>query len=247
MDTYGLLGFPLTHSFSQSYFEKKFLKENTKACFLNFELDTIAKLGRIFQHYPHLKGFSVTIPYKEQIIPYLTELDSTAQEIQAVNCVKVVWDNEKFRTIGYNTDCYGFGKSLDESVLSTINSALVLGTGGASKAVVYALKKRDIPYSLVSRNPERGQYSYADVGEAVLASHRLVINTTPLGTFPDVAAFPAIPYEFLTAEHFLFDLVYNPEETAFLQKGKQKGAKVCNGYAMLCYQAERSWELWNSL
>lgn len=245
MDTYGLLGFPLTHSFSQSYFEKKFQKERTEACFLNFELDTIAKLDTIFQHYPNLKGVSVTIPYKEQIIPYLTELDNTAQEIQAVNCVKVVWNNEKFRTIGYNTDCYGFGKSLDEFGFST-TKALVLGTGGASKAVAHALKKRGIPYSLVSRSPERGQYSYADLGEAVFAAHRVVINTTPLGTFPNVTAAPVIPYEFLTAKHFLFDLVYNPEQTAFLSKGKEQGAKVCNGYAMLCYQAERSWELWNS-
>lgn len=246
MDTYGLLGFPLGHSFSKAYFEKKFEEEKRNARFLNFELPSLENYEDVFLKNPDLRGFSVTIPYKEQIIPYLSEIDGAAREIQAVNSVKVIKKRGKAYTTGYNTDYYGFGKSLDNFLPEKDYKALILGTGGASKAVAYALKMRNIPYKFVSRSPKDNQYTYEDLDESLLFDYQLIINTTPLGTFPKVTEFPNIPYQFLTSEHYLYDLVYNPEQTAFLSKGKQQGAKVCNGYEMLIWQAKRSWEIWNA-
>lgn len=246
MDKYGLIGYPLWHSFSKRYFEKRFKENGENAVFLNFEIENIATFPTLLQNTPNLKGLSVTIPHKESVIPYLDELDEAVEQIGAVNSIKVAWRKGQAFTKGYNTDFYGFGKSLDVFLATKNCKALILGTGGASKAVAYALRKRNIAYKFVSRNPKQGQYGYEKLDEKVLQEHKLIINTTPLGTFPEVTCFPAIPYQFLTSAHFLFDLVYNPTETTFMKKGKAQGAKVCNGYTMLTYQAERSWEIWNS-
>ncbi len=243
MITYGLVGFPLGHSFSKRYFENKFRQERIEAKFLNFELQNIAEFPQMLEQNPQLRGLSVTIPHKEKIIPFLDEIDSSAKAIGAVNSVKIT---REWKTIGCNTDYYGFGKSLDEFLPEAKYKALILGSGGASKAVVYALNLRNIPYQIVSRTAGEGRYSYSELNAEILKEHHLIINTTPLGTFPDNDTFPDIPYHFLTSEHFLFDLVYNPEETAFMRKGMKYGAKTKNGYAMLVYQAERSWELWNA-
>ncbi len=246
MDTYGLVGYPLGHSFSKAYFEQKFQNENIKAEFLNFELENIADFPQLLANNPNLKGLSVTIPHKETIIPFLDEVEGAAQEIGAVNSVRICRQGETIKTIGYNTDYYGFGKSLDVFLeRKTDLKALILGTGGASKAISYALKQREIPYKLISRNRAKGDYAYQDLTPHNISSHHLIINTTPLGTFPNNETFPEIPYESITNSHFLFDLVYNPEKTTFLRKGEEQGAKIQNGLPMLHYQAERSWELWH--
>lgn len=245
MDIYGLVGFPLGHSFSKRYFEEKFKRENIDARFLNFELASLSELKVAIEKHYDLKGFSVTIPYKEQIFSYLDKIDETAQQIGAVNSVKVEWENDNYFTTGYNTDCYGFGKSLDEFLHQGKYKALILGTGGASKAVAYALKQRGIEYVLVSRTVKPQHYTYENLTKDILNDYRLIVNTTPLGTFPHNDTFPRIPYEYLSSKHFLFDLVYNPELTTFLAKGKEQGASICNGYAMLVYQAEHSWNIWN--
>ncbi len=247
MDTYGLIGFPLGHSFSKDYFEKKFSKEAIQAQFLNFEIEKVTSLPSILQEYPKLKGFSVTIPHKETIIPLLDELDTSVQKIGAVNSVKVMRKNGKPYTKGYNTDYYGFGKSLDAFLQNKKVKALILGTGGAAKAVAYALQHRNIEHIFVSRTPKQGQLQYSELNAATVKEYQLIINSTPLGTFPNIDSSPPIPYEYLNSNHFLFDLVYNPKETSFLRKGKENGAKICNGYDMLCYQADHSWEIWNSL
>ncbi len=220
MDTYGLIGFPLGHSFSKDYFEKKFSKEAIQAQFLNFEIEKVTSLPSILQEYPKLKGFSVTIVMRKNGKPY---------------------------TKGYNTDYYGFGKSLDAFLQNKKVKALILGTGGAAKAVAYALQHRNIEHIFVSRTPKQGQLQYSELNAATVKEYQLIINSTPLGTFPNIDSSPPIPYEYLNSNHFLFDLVYNPKETSFLRKGKENGAKICNGYDMLCYQADHSWEIWNSL
>ncbi len=243
MITYGLVGFPLGHSFSKRYFENKFQQEGVEAKFLNFEMQDIAEFPQMLEQNPNLRGLSVTIPHKEKIIPFLDEIDSSAKAIGAVNSVKITGEG---KTIGYNTDYYGFGKSLDAFLPEAEYKALILGSGGASKAVAYALNLRNIPYQIVSRTAGERRCSYAELNAEIVKEYHLIINTTPLGTFPNNETFPDIPYHFLTSEHFLFDLVYNPEETTFMSKGKQHGANVKNGYEMLVYQAERSWELWNA-
>ncbi|PVX50035.1 shikimate dehydrogenase [Balneicella halophila] len=242
---YGLIGYPLGHSFSKEYFEKRFLREHIKTEFRNFEIQSITKFPEILQKYPQIKGLSVTIPYKQTIIPYLDELEESARQIGAVNSIKVEQRADKPYTVGYNTDCYGFGKSLDSFIPQEINTALILGTGGASKAVAYALKERDITYKFVSRTTSQSILTYKDLSNQVIQICQLIINTTPLGMFPNTETFPEIPYQFLTAQHYLYDLVYNPDLTKFLEKGKVNGAHIKNGYDMLEYQAERSWELWN--
>ncbi len=246
MHTYGLIGFPLGHSFSKAYFEQKFLNENIQAEFLNFELEKVDEFPNLLAKTPNLKGLSITIPHKETIIPLLDEVEGAAKEIGAVNSVKICREKDTLKTIGYNTDYYGFGKSLDEFLGKKVQTkALILGTGGAAKAVAYALKLRNIPHKFISRNKAKGNDTYQDLDKEIIHSHHLIINTTPLGTFPNSETFPKIPYEYLTNSHFLFDLVYNPEKTTFLKKGKEQGAKIQNGLPMLYYQAERSWELWD--
>lgn len=236
MALYGLIGHPLGHSFSRAYFTEKFKKLHCNDRYLNFDLETIDGIRSMLLDHPDLKGFNVTIPYKEAIIPFLDGMDEVATEVGAVNTVKVMANG---RLKGFNTDVVG----LEE--IGIWNPALVLGTGGASKAVQYVMKKHGIPFHLVSRDGSRGDYTYGTLTPDIVRRHKLIVNATPLGTFPKVDECPSIPYEALTPEHLLMDLVYNPEETAFLRRGKQCGAKTVNGLAMLYAQAEASWKIWN--
>jgi len=244
MKTYGLIGYRLSHSFSKKYFNEKFAKENIEDCvYENFPLETINEFTTLLQTTPDLKGCNVTIPYKEEIIPYLNELDSAAKEIGAVNVVKILPNG---KLIGYNSDYYGFKTSLEKFIPANQSfRALILGTGGAAKAVAVALKDLGIPYQYVSRSKGDGVISYAEIDSKVLEQHSIIINTSPLGMYPDVDSFPAIPYQFLTDKHYLYDLVYNPEVTTFMRKGQEHGAHVVNGLEMLIGQAEKAWEIWN--
>jgi shikimate dehydrogenase len=244
MRKFGLIGYPLTHSFSKEYFTRKFSVENISDCeYLNFPIDTISKFPGIIRNNPDLCGLNVTIPYKEQVIPHLDETDPTAKSVGAVNTVKFIRNLGKDLLKGFNTDVYGFTEALKEITSGTMESALVLGSGGASKAVAFALKQMGIPYRFVSRKP--GNISYADLDKHMILHNKLIINTTPLGTYPDVNNCPDIPFGYVTSSHILFDLVYNPAETLFLMKGKERGATVSNGLRMLHLQAEKSWEIWN--
>lgn len=244
MKTYGLIGYRLSHSFSKKYFNEKFAKENITDCvYENFPLETIQEFTSLLQTTPDLKGCNVTIPYKEEIIPFLNELDPAAKEIGAVNVVKILPDG---KLMGYNSDYFGFKTSLEKFIPANQSlRALILGTGGAAKAVAVALKDLGIPYQYVSRSAGKDVISYADMDEKLLQKYAIIINTSPLGMYPDVDSFPAIPYQFLTANHYLYDLVYNPEVTAFMRKGQQQGAHVVNGLEMLIGQAEKAWEIWN--
>lgn len=246
MHLFGLIGFPLTHSFSKKYFTEKFadLGISESHRYELFELEDFNELPRLVAENPDLKGLNVTIPHKQNVQQFLTEIDGAAQKIGAVNVIKIS-DNGKL--IGYNSDYYGFRKSLEEAFVATgktAKNALVLGNGGAAQAIKVALEDMGIAYKTVSRNASATNLSYADA-TALVATCQLIVNTTPLGTFPKTEAFPDIPYEKLTSNHFLFDLVYNPAETLFMKKGKQQGATTLNGYRMLVLQAEKSWEIWN--
>lgn len=241
---YGLIGRSLAHSFSQTYFTQKFAREGIDATYNLFELPEIEALPPFLEAHPNLRGFNVTIPYKQTIIPYLDRLDSSAQWIGAVNCVKRECD----RWVGYNTDYLGFGESLQQLLGGVMpEHALVLGTGGASLAVQYVLARFEIPYSLVSRDATRGNYTYNDLPEELFVDSKLIINTTPLGTYPNVNGLPLLPYHLLTSEHHLFDLVYNPPQTAFLKKGEMVGAQLMNGERMLHIQAEEAWRIWDGI
>lgn len=247
MRQFGLIGFSLQHSFSKQFFTEKFKKENIVDCiYENFELKTIDEFPAISERNINLAGLNVTLPYKQTVIKFLDALDNEATDIGAVNVIKFEKNAEgKNKLTGYNTDHYGFAKSLKEILPPTPISALILGVGGGSKAVAYALKQLNIPYLITSRRPKEDELSFSKVTEEIINTHELIINTTPLGMFPSVNSYPAIPYLYLSDKHILFDLAYNPEETIFLQKGKEKGATVMNGLKMLHYQAEKSWEIWN--
>ena len=241
MNTYGLIGYPLGHSFSKGYFTDFFSHEHIDAEYKNFELPHIEALAEVLDGEPTLRGFNVTIPYKESIIPYLDGLTKEAHEIGAVNCV-VVKNGQK---IGHNTDLTGIEASLHWLDIDSAPKTLILGTGGASKAVQYALKRRGVEYSVVSRSAERGDVTYDDLTAEIIAEHKLIINTTPVGMFPEVENAPTIDYSALGAEHRLFDLVYNPAKTQFLARGEEQGAKTMGGMLMLQTQAIASWHLWN--
>ncbi len=242
MKNYGLIGFPLTHSFSVRYFADKFEKEGIKdASYRNFPLESIEELPDLI-HNQKLDGFNITIPYKEAVIEYLDSIDTAAEAIDAVNCVKITDGKLK----GYNTDVYGFRESLRKFIGERSPKALILGTGGSSKAVSHALSELDIPYSFVSRRKKAEWYTYADLTPAVLETYQLIINTTPLGMFPNMDGYVPLPYESMTGEHFLYDLIYNPAETQFLKMGREHGAQTKNGLEMLHLQAERNWEIWNT-
>ncbi len=245
MKTYGLIGYRLSHSFSKKYFTEKFQREGIQDCiYENFPLDTIQEFSALLRSGANLRGFNVTIPYKQEIIPFLNDLDPAAKEIGAVNVIRVMDDG---KLIGYNSDYYGFKNSLEAFISkNTAHKALVLGTGGAAKAVVTALRDLGIPYKYVSRTKSENMLSYAELNAELMNEHSIIINTSPLGMYPDVDSFPAIPYEFLTDQHYLYDLVYNPEETVFMKKGRERGAHVMNGLPMLIGQAEKAWEIWNS-
>ncbi len=244
MKRYGLIGRTLAHSFSAKYFTEKFRREglDNEYAYDLFELPEISCIGKLLEENPSLAGFNVTIPYKQQILPYLNAMDDEARAIGAVNCVKLT----DGRLTGYNTDIAGIRVSLDE-LLGTAqpDAALVLGTGGASQAVQYVLAQRDIPFSLVSRDHAKGNFTYDDLDTAVLATHHLVINTSPVGMYPHVDEAPHIPYALLTPDHYLFDLVYNPQQTLFARLGAEHGAHTLTGLRMLYAQAEAAWDIWN--
>lgn len=240
---FALIGKNISYSFSQKYFSEKFRNEQiTDAIYVNFDIHSLDELPTFIKKYPNLKGMNVTIPYKETIIPFLSELDETALKIGAVNTIKITSEN---KLKGYNTDYYGFYKSLESHLQAHHNKALILGTGGASKAVAYALEKLGIAYRFVSRNPKNKQLAYTDLSNVIMETHPLIVNTTPLGTFPNVNDYPPIPYQYISDKHLLFDLVYNPSKTTFLKKGESKGACIINGYSMLVQQAEKAWVIWN--
>jgi shikimate dehydrogenase len=241
---FGLLGKNISYSFSRGYFGKKFERLDLKKHeYRNFDIQEIAEFPSIINKEAFLAGINVTIPYKEEVIPYLDILDKTAEEIGAVNTIKFT---KRGNLKGYNTDVVGFENSIAPFVKAHHKHALILGTGGASKAVAYALKKNNIKYKFVSRNPSgKNEISYQELTEKILNKHQVIVNCTPLGTAPNVHVSPNIPYEFLTEKHLLFDLIYNPAISAFLAKGKEKGASIKNGYEMLEMQAEESWRIWN--
>ena len=242
MKLFGLIGKKLEHSFSKSYFEKKFIRENIKdASYLNFPIESIQEFKKLVNA-NSFNGINITIPYKVSIIPLLDELSEEVKSIVAVNTIQ--FRNNKL--IGYNTDHIGFYNSIKPFLIDTIKSALILGTGGASKAVVYALKKIGIKYLCVSRSPKKNQISYKKLNKYIIKHHMLIVNTTPIGTSPNINQYPNIPYEYITENHLLMDLVYNPNETLFLKKGKEKQAKILNGKSMLINHAEEAWKIWNS-
>ena len=241
---YGIIGNPLAHTFSPSYFARKFENENINARFETYPLEKIEDFPKLLHANPGLKGLSVTIPYKEQIFGYLDEIDTTAQEVGAVNCVRV----RRGYTKGYNTDITGFEKSLVPLLQPQHKRALILGTGGASKAVAWVLANLGISYLKVSRSKRSsdiGTIGYEDLTKDMLESHCLIVNATPVGMYPNIDAMPALGYTSISNQHILYDLIYNPELTQFLAQGKAKGATVRNGLEMLEIQAEASWEIWN--
>jgi len=244
MRKFGLIGFPLSHSFSKKYFTKKFQNEDILDCeYELYPLETIEQLTQLLKMHPELKGLNVTIPYKQAVFPFLNEIEESAAAVGAVNVIKI--ENGKLK--GYNSDVYGFEQSLRHFLKKQlIKNALILGTGGAAKAIAYVLKKLAIDFKKISRSPEKGDLIYSELNKTVVEQHPLIINTTPLGTYPNTEIYPNLPYNNLTPNHFLFDLVYNPEKTLFLSKGEQKGAHICNGLAMLHLQAEKAWEIWNN-
>jgi shikimate dehydrogenase len=247
MNAYALIGYPLGHSFSKKYFTEKFEKMGLSRTheYKLFELPDIQELPQLLKNEPNLKGLNVTIPHKQAVMPFLDGLDASAEKVGAVNVIKFMEDG---RLIGYNSDYYGFKTSL-EDFLSEVNmssiKALVLGNGGAGKAVVAALKDLGIDYKTVSRTKSEENISYDEI-PSLIADYQLIINCSPVGTYPKSEQCPDIPYESLTENYFLYDLVYNPLETLFLQKGKEKGAKIHNGLPMLHLQAEKAWEIWHS-
>lgn len=237
----GLIGKDIDYSFSRGYFAKKFQKENLQGfSYENFDLPNAKEIPSVLQ-LKDLLGCNVTIPYKEAILPFLDELSPEAQAIGAVNTVVLSPNGKK---IGHNTDCYGFENALNDRLSDWLKGALILGSGGASKAIKYVLEKRNIPYLVVSRHQNHGALTYQQVEEKHIANYPLIINCTPIGTYPNTEAAPNLPYTALTEANFLFDLVYNPAETTFLNYGKTQGAKIANGLKMLEYQAEKAWELW---
>jgi shikimate dehydrogenase len=242
MQSFGLIGYPLSHSFSKRYFDEKFVKEGWHdILFNNYSIEHIDLLHEILQD-ENLKGLAVTIPYKKSVIPFLNGMDAVVKEIEACNCIKIN-DGKLF---GYNTDVIGFEQSFAKHLLPKHKQALVLGTGGASAAVEFVLKKLHIPFQFVSRKKSANSFLYEELNEEIMNEHQIIINTSPLGMYPNVSEVPAIPYQFISAQHYLFDLIYNPAETKFLQEGKLKGATIKNGYEMLEFQAEENWKIWNS-
>ncbi|NDV68913.1 shikimate dehydrogenase [Dysgonomonas sp. 25] len=247
MQQYGLVGYPLKHSFSQRFFTDKFRQEQIDAVYRNFEIADIALLPGIIRENPDLSGLNVTIPYKEVVMPYLDNISPDAAAIGAINVIKIEWTDGKPYLTGYNSDVIGFQYSISPLLNPQIHhKALILGTGGASKAVRQGLLNLGIEATYVSRKRKDNVLAYEDLSGQVMREHTVIVNCTPLGTFPDVDTAPDIPYNLLTTNHLLYDLVYNPAETKFLRLGKEQGATVKNGYEMLELQALAAWDIWNS-
>jgi len=245
MDRYGLIGFPLKHSFSKDYFNNKFASEGIDAEYVNFEISSIAELKTIIKNDPQLKGINVTIPYKEQVIPYLDQLNENARKIGAVNVIKIERKKKKIKLSGFNSDIIGFKESIEPLLKPYHQRALVLGNGGAAKAVFYGLQQLGIEATYVSRQKtEEQMLVYSELTPEVMETHTIVVNCTPVGMWPNVDDCPAIPYQFLSDKHLLYDLLYNPDETLFMKKGKEQGAVVKNGLEMLLLQAFAGWNMW---
>ncbi len=242
MKTFGLIGKNIDYSFSRNFFNKKFENENIDAIYKNFDIKSISKFPVILKQNPSISGFNVTIPYKETIMDFLDEIDETAKEIGAVNTIKIT---DSGKLIGYNTDFYGFTEALKIQLKPHHKKALILGTGGASKAIAFALKELDIQYVFVSRKNSEHQLTYSEIDQSVLQENLLIINCTPLGTFPNIEEAPSIPTQFLTEKHLVFDLIYNPPHTKLLKLALEQHADVTNGLYMLELQAEKAWEIWN--
>ena len=260
MKLYGIIGYPLAHSFSQKYFSEKFLKLGLADHeYKTFPIANISEFPKIISENPALLGLSVTIPHKQAVIPCLNELDETARIVGAVNCIKIVPSPLKAdqvpRLVGYNTDVFGFQQAIKPFLESHHSRALILGTGGASKAVAFVLSEIGVDFHFVTRNQPKARsqkqtdhkniFNYSELNKSIIDNFPLIINTTPVGMFPNITSTPQIPYEHLTSKNFCFDLIYNPEKTLFLQKAKEKGALTQNGLTMLHQQAEKAWEIWN--
>lgn len=244
----GLIGYPLGHSFSAGYFKEKFSKENISGFeYKNFEINDISLLTQVIQNNPDLVGLNVTIPYKESVIPLLDKLDESASNVGAVNTIKIDRHEGEIKLTGYNTDIYGFKESLKPLLNIGHQKALILGTGGAAKAAAFVLKDIGLEVLHVSRLPKKeNEVSYESLNEIAVSNYPLIVNSSPIGMFPNVEKCPNIPYQYLSDKNLLFDLIYNPAETLFLKKGKEKGALTQNGLPMLILQAEKAWEIWNS-
>ena len=249
---YGLIGYPLSHSFSKKYFTEKFETEGIDDSEYDmFPIDNIDLFPALVADNPTLVGINVTIPYKESVIPFLDEMDETAKGIGAVNCIKIIRnDNGQTKLVGSNTDAFGFQQSIKPFLEAHHEKALILGTGGASKAVAYVLKSIGIDIYFVSRAKKnnatnKNTFTYEELNENVINAFKLIVNTSPIGTFPNINDAPNIPYESISSQHLLYDLVYNPSETEFLKRGKSKGASIVNGLSMLQQQAEEGWRVWN--
>lgn len=246
MQKYGLIGYPLKHSFSIGYFNEKFNSEGIDAKYVNFEIPSINKFMEVVQENPDLCGLNVTIPYKEQVISFLDSLDPDTAKIGAVNVIKIVRQPKgKVKLVGYNSDIIGFTQSIQPLLLPTHKKALLLGTGGASKAVFHGLKNLGIESVFVSRTKKPGMLTYEELTPEVMAEHTVIVNCTPVGMYPKVNFCPDIPYELLTPNHLLYDLLYNPNVTLFMKKGEERGAVTKNGLEMLLLQAFAAWEIWN--
>ncbi len=246
LSTYGLIGHPLGHSFSQRYFTAKFAAAGIEARYDNFDIPSVDDLTGIIRNNPNLKGLNVTIPYKEAVIRFLDEIDPKAEKIGAVNVLRITRNGNDVRLKGFNTDVTGFTESIRPYLKPCHDKALVLGTGGASKAVVAGLEGMGLKVSHVSRRSGSGQLTYDDLTEEVMKEHTVIVNATPLGTFPDTESCPPIPYRYMTDRHLCFDLVYNPADTMFMKNSRRHGATTINGSEMLRIQAEEAWKIWNS-
>lgn len=259
MKKFGLIGYPLGHSFSKKYFTEKFEREGlVDYVYESYPMENVSDVQQLIKSNPELCGLNITIPHKIGIMYYLDKITPEAKAIDAVNCIKIIKQKPvesfftgeitsmKARLEGYNTDAYGFEMSLKPLLKKHHNKALILGSGGASRAVAYVLSKLNIDYKIVSRKSVRKQITYAQITKSMLVEYNLIINTTPLGMSPNIEDCPEIPYEFLTSKHLLYDLIYNPEVTEFMKRGADKGATVKNGEEMLHLQAEKAWEIWNS-
>lgn len=249
--TYGLIGFPLIHSFSKTFFNQKFRAENIKAVYENFEIPSIEVFPQLLEDVAELSGLNVTIPYKEQVIPYLDDLDPLAARAGAVNVIRIVRGkkgklSDRMRLVGFNSDVAGFTDSIRPLIDARRGKALVLGTGGAAKAVCVGLDMLGVEATLVSRTKKPGALTYAELSPEIMAGHKIIVNTTPLGMYPHVDEAPDIPYDSLGPDHLCYDLLYNPDVTLFMKKARERGAEVKNGLEMLLLQAFLSWEIWNS-
>ena len=242
---YGLVGNGISYSFSQGYFNEKFSELKLKGfIYQNFDIDSIRKFPDIVSKTKSLKGLNVTIPYKEEVLKYLDEIDDEAAEIGAINTIKILKEG---KIKGFNTDVYGFEKSITQILKGHHQKALILGTGGASKAIKFVFQKLNIEFLSVSRNPKNvNMISYKDLSESIINTHSIIVNCSPVGTHPNIEECPNIPYQYLSSKHLLYDLIYNPSKTLFLQKGLERGSTICNGLQMLELQAEKAWEIWNS-